>query len=119
MEDRTAMTGEWLSCCNACPVPEIANVFNRAGIRFHQITGVLHQDPACWKEVDAWIEAARVAHILSHNRLGLMGHCYGGMLDIYSDITQQCAVFGGHAEIVEVDELAALRRKVTDQIGRA
>jgi L-arabinose isomerase len=47
-----------------------------------------------------------------HNRLGLMGHYYGGMLDIYSDVTLQCAVFGGHAEIIEVDELAALRREV-------
>src|ERR1035438_9516976 len=26
MGDRTAMTGEWLAYCNACPVPEIANV---------------------------------------------------------------------------------------------
>jgi L-arabinose isomerase len=36
------------------------------------------------------------------------------MLDIYSDLTQQCAHFGGHMEIVEVDELSALRREVTD-----
>ena len=48
-----------------------------------------------------------------HNRLGLMGHYYGGMLDIYSDLTQQCATFGGHMEIIEVEELAALRRAVT------
>jgi len=67
------MTGEWLSYCAACPVPEIANVFNRAGIDFHQITGMLHDDPICWTEVDAWIEAARVAHTMFHNRLGLMG----------------------------------------------
>ena len=69
--------------------------------------------PICWNEVDAWIEAARVAHTMFHNRLGLMGHYYGGMLDIYSDTTLQCATFGGHLEIVEVDELAALRRDVS------
>ena len=68
MGDRTAMTGEWLSFCAACPVPEIANVFNRAGIDFHQVTGMLHDDPVCWNEVDAWIEAARVAHTMFHNR---------------------------------------------------
>jgi L-arabinose isomerase len=111
--DRTKMTGEWLAHCAACPVPEIANVFRRAGIDFHQVTGMLHDDPACWSEVDAWIEAARVAHTMFHNRLGLMGHYYGGMLDIASDTTLQCATFGGHLEIVEVDELAALRRDVT------
>jgi L-arabinose isomerase len=113
MGDRTAMTGEWLAHCSACPVPEIANVFKRAGIPFEQITGMLHDDPECWDEVDAWMDAARVAHVMSHNRLGLMGHYYNGMLDIYSDTTLQCAVFGGHLEIVEVDELAALRREVT------
>jgi len=111
--DRTAMTGEWLAHCAACPVPELANVFNRAGIRFHQVTGQLHDDPATWEAVDQWLAAARVAHILFHNRLGLMGHYYGGMLDIYSDLTQQCAHFGGHIEILEVDELAARRREVT------
>jgi L-arabinose isomerase len=113
MGDRTAMTGEWLAHCSACPVPEIANVFKRARIPFEQITGMLHDDPECWNEVDAWIDAARVAHVMSHNRLGLMGHYYNGMLDIYSDTTLQCATFGGHMEIIEVDELAALRREVT------
>ena len=111
--DRTVMTGDWLAHCAACPVPEIANVFSRARIDFHQITGMLHDDPVCWNEVDAWIDAARVAHTMFHNRLGLMGHYYGGMLDIYSDTTLQCATFGGHLEIVEVDELAALRRDVS------
>ena len=114
MGDRTAMTGEWLAHCSACPVPEIANVFKRSGIPFEQITGMLHDDPECWDEVDAWIDAARVAHVMSHNRLGLMGHYYNGMLDIYTDTTLQCATFGGHLEIVEVDELAAMRREVSD-----
>jgi L-arabinose isomerase len=113
MEDRAAMTGEWLAHCTACPVPEIANVFNRARIPFVQITGQLRDDPECWAEAGEWIEAARVASVMAHNRLGLMGHYYCGMLDIYSDLTQQCAHFGGHMEIIEVDELAALRRGVT------
>ena len=113
MGDRTRMTGDWLASCSACPVPEIANVFNRARIDFHQITGQLHDDPECWDEVDAWMDAARVAGVMFHNRLGLMGHYYGGMLDIYSDLTQQCAHFGGHMEIIEVEELAALRTGVT------
>jgi L-arabinose isomerase len=107
------MTGEWLAHCSACPVPEIANVFKRAKLPFAQVTGMLHDDPECWDEVDAWIDAARVAHVMAHNRLGLMGHYYNGMLDIYSDTTLQCVTFGGHLEILEVDELAAMRREVS------
>ena len=71
MGDRTAMTGEWLAHCSACPVPEIANVFKRAKLPFAQITGMLHDDPECWDEVDAWIDAARVAHVRS--RIGRVG----------------------------------------------
>ena len=111
--DRTIMTGEWLANCSACSVPEIANVFSRAGISFHQVTGMLNDDPECWSEVDAWIDAARVANVMFHNRLGLMGHYYGGMLDIASDITLQCATFGGHMEMIEADELSALRREIS------
>jgi L-arabinose isomerase len=108
------MTGEWLAWCQACPVPEIANVFDRSGIPFQQITGMLEDDPIAWNEIVDWIAAAHVAHVMEHNRLGLMGHYYGGMLDIYSDLTEQCATLGGHMELIEVDELSALRARVTD-----
>lgn len=50
MGDRTTMTSGWRVHCAACPVPEIANVFTRAGISFH--TGTLHDDPVFWNEVD-------------------------------------------------------------------
>ncbi len=111
--DRVKMTGDWLAFCAACPVPEISNVFQRAGIPFHPITGVLENDPACWNEVDAWVDAARVAAGMAHNRLGLLGHYYGGMLDIYSDVTLQCVTFGTHIEMLEVEELVARRRDVS------
>lgn len=122
MGDRTRMTGEWLAHCAACPVPEIANVFNRARIPFYQVTGMLENDPECWQEVSDWVDAARVAHVMFHNRLGLMGHYYNGMLDIYTDLTRQCAYFGGHMEIIEVEELASLRGEVSanelqDRVG--
>jgi L-arabinose isomerase len=115
MNDRTKMTGEWLAYCSACPVPEIANVFKRVGVKFHQITGVLDETDECWQEVKEWVEAARVANTMAYNRLGCMGHYYSGMLDIYSDLTQQYAHFGGHIELIEVDELAALRKQVSEE----
>ena len=113
--DRTVMTGDKLAHVSVCPVPEIANVFRRAGIPFFQVTGTLETDDACWAEMDDWIAAAAVANTLFHNRLGLMGHYYNGMLDIHSDVTGLLVAFGGHAEIVEVDELSALRREVSEE----
>lgn len=114
MEDRTAMTGEWLAHCSACSLPELANVFLRSGIPFYQITGMLQNDPHVLSELTEWIAAARVTRTMYYNRLGVMGNYYGGMLDIYSDMTLQCSTFGGHIEILEVDELSALKSEVTE-----
>jgi L-arabinose isomerase len=119
LSNRTAMTGEWLAYCSACPVPEIANVFARSGIPFHQVTGVLEGDPECWGEIEDWIAAAQVVENLNHLRLGLMGHYYSGMLDIATDLTAVSAIFGAHIEMLEIDELGALRTQVSDeQIAR-
>ena len=64
-----------------------------AGIPFRQVTGVLHNDPVCWQEVDEWIDAAYVAHVMAHNCLGLMGNYYSGMLDIYDKVSRKPRVF--------------------------
>jgi L-arabinose isomerase len=111
--DRTAMTGDWLAFCSACPVPEISNVMTRARIPFHQVTGVL-DEAATWKEIEEWLAAARVRSTLASARLGLMGHYYSGMLDIMTDVTLVSIVFGSHVEIVEVDELSALVAEVEE-----
>ncbi|HEV2280504.1 MAG TPA: arabinose isomerase [Acidobacteriaceae bacterium] len=114
LPDRTAMTGQWLAWCSACAVPEIANVLRRAGISFHQVTEAL-TDEATWSEIEEWVAAARVKAALATTRLGLMGHYYGGMLDVATDITQVSITFGSHIELLEVDELSALRSCVSDE----
>jgi L-arabinose isomerase len=113
LHDRTRMTAEWLAYCQACPVPEIANVFRRTGIQFHSITGMFRDDPVVEKEIAEWVEAAKVVHTMAHNRLGCMGHYYSGMLDIYTDLTGQYAAFGGHIDLIEVEELVIRRRQVS------
>lgn len=115
LKDRTKMTGEWLAHCSSCSLPEIANVFRRIGIPFFQVTGTLDDQDPCWQDLDHWIAAAQVANTLFHNRMGLMGNYYNGMLDIHSDVTGLLAAFGGHAEIVEVDDLSALCREVDEK----
>ncbi|HNY85702.1 MAG TPA: L-fucose/L-arabinose isomerase family protein [Candidatus Hydrogenedentes bacterium] len=111
--DRGLMTGEWLANCQACSAPEIACVFNRAGIDYHLVTGTL-DDPEAWREIGAWLDAARAANGMRENRVGVLGHYYGGMLDVYSDMTQQAAVFGCHFELLEMCRLRELRDAVTD-----
>jgi len=110
--DRGKMTGVWLEHCQSCSVPELACVFNRSGIDYHVVTGYL-QEEAAWDEIQDWVEAAKVVAGMRENRVGLLGHYYGGMLDVYSDLTQQSAVFGNHFQQLEMCELFELRNSVT------
>lgn len=110
--DRGVMTGVWLEHCQACAVPELVCVFKRAGISHHVVTGYLHEN-AAWREIGEWIDAARVADAMRANRVGVLGHYYCGMLDVYSDLTQQSAAFGNHFEIVETCDLYIRREAVT------
>lgn len=113
INDRGKMTGEWLAHCQACTVPEIASVFNRSGIDFFLVTGYL-QDPIAWTEIENWVDAVKVRIVMRENRVGIIGNYYGGMLDVYSDLTQQSAVFGNHFEIIEVGELKQIRDAVVN-----
>ena len=110
--DRGLMTGVWLEHCQSCSAPEIACVFNQAGIDYHLVTGHL-QDPDVWREMREWADAAKVRVGMRGNRLGILGHYYCGMLDVYSNLTQQSAVFGTHIELLEMCELHALRESAT------
>ena len=114
LQNRTEMTGQWLAFCSSCSAPEIANVLLRAQIPFHQVTGA-HDDEAVWSNLEEWLAAARVRGALAAARVGLMGHYYSGMLDIMTDLTQVSIAFGAHMEILEVDELSALRGEVSDE----
>lgn len=111
--DRGKMTGAWLENCQACSVPEIASVFNRSDIQYDIVTGYL-QDEEAWNEIKAWTEAAVVKASMRNNRLGILGHYYNGMLDVYSDLTKQSATFGTHIELLEMCELKKYRDAVTE-----
>lgn len=110
--DRGLMTGIWLEHCQSCSAPEIACVFNRAHIPYHLVTGHLADEEA-WTEIQDWLDAATVATAMRRNRVGVLGHYYCGMLDVYSDMTQQAAVFGNHFELLEMCALHRERETVT------
>lgn len=111
--DRGKMTGLWLENCQACSVPEIACVFNRAGLRYDIVTGYL-ADESAWEQINGWVAAAGVYNSMRNNRLGILGHYYGGMLDVYTDATLQSIVFGTHIEMLEMRELKKHRDEATD-----
>jgi L-arabinose isomerase len=124
-------TGEWLAHCCACAVPEFANAFNRVGIPFRVVNGLLGLDatPAialadevthgrpeaarAWREIEGWARAAGVKRTLRHSRFGFLGNTYSGMLDMYSDFAMIQAQTGLHVEVLEMGDLARLLEDVT------
>jgi L-arabinose isomerase len=124
-------TGEWLAHCGACPTPEIANAFNRSGIKFRVVNGLLGLDYtpsisltnektndrkeaiSAWNQINEWIRAASVPRTLRHSRFGFLGNTYSGMLDMYSDFTMIQAQTGVHVEVLEMCDLDRLLKEVT------
>jgi len=113
MDHASFDTGAWLAYCGQCPVPEIGNVFRRAGIPFRSVSGWLRQ-PAAWERIGRWITAAKVRAALREARHGLMGHVYPGMLDVSTDLTLLPTTFGSHMEVLEFDDLRVRVDDVTD-----
>lgn len=111
-------TGAWLAYCGQCSVPEVGNVFRRAGIPFRSVSGHLTHEPA-WRRIEQWINAAHVRATLRHARHGLMGHVYPGMLDVSTDLTLLPVTFGSHVEVLEFDDLRVRVEKVTEAETRA
>lgn len=113
MDHASFDTGKWLAYCGQCSVPELGNVFRRAGIPFRSVSGWLRQD-AAWSRIAQWVTAAHVRAALRDARHGLMGHVYPGMLDVSTDLTLLPVTFGSHVEVVEFDDLRVLVDEVTD-----
>lgn len=99
-------TANWLAACSACCVPEISNAFRRAHVPFQVVSGTLHDDPRAWGRIGEWVRAAGAVAALRNARIGMLGHPYPGMLDMYSDPTMLHAQLGAHVEWLEFDELA-------------
>ena len=106
-------TGEWLAYCGACPLPEMANTFRRAGIDFRSVSGYV-EDERAWTRIAHWVKAAGIRGMLRHGRHGLLGHLYPGMLDVSTDLTSVTTHLGGHVEVLEIDDLRVRVEKVSD-----
>lgn len=130
-------TGQWLAHCGACPVPEYTNAFERSGIKYHIVNGLLGlpETPTfsetdektaerpeainAWEEIYEWVEAAKVKRMFQHARFGFLGNNYSGMLDMYSDYTMLSAHLGLHIELIEMCDLEKHVKNVTDAEEKA
>ncbi|WP_028934987.1 L-fucose/L-arabinose isomerase family protein [Pseudonocardia spinosispora] len=113
MDHATFDTGAWLAYCGACPLPEMANAFTRAGVAFRSVSGHL-ADERAWRRIARWVSAAGVRGGLRNARHGLMGHLYPGMLDVATDLTSVPTQLGGHVEVLELDDLRVRVEQVSD-----
>ncbi len=113
MDHASFGTGEWLAYCGCCPLPEMANAFERCGVPFRSVSGYL-DDERAWERVRQWVAVAGVRKALRYGRFGLMGHLYPGMYDVSTDLTMLPAMLGGHVEVLELDDLRVRVEAVGD-----
>ena len=102
------MTGDWLAYCSACPFRR--SPMSSPAPASHSIRSPATSTiPRPGRDPRMAGCRAKVRSTLRDSNLGLLGHYYSGMLDVATDITQIAITFGCHIEMLEVDELSALR----------
>jgi L-arabinose isomerase len=101
----TVDTRTWLENCGVCPVPELAGVFQRAGVPYRIVTGHLDGDEQAWAEVEAWCRAVAAVAPLRRGRFGMLGHTYPGMIDMSTDVGVVAGQLGAHVEILEIEDV--------------
>jgi L-arabinose isomerase len=101
----TTDTTLWLENCGVCPIPELAGVLLRGGVRFEVVTGALYDDEAVWTDIEQWCRAAAVARTIRRSRFGVLGHTYPGMIDMATDLAAVHGQLGAHVEILEMGDL--------------
>jgi L-arabinose isomerase len=112
MGDRGKMTGEWLAIARVAWPPN-SQRFQPGRNPVQLNLRYLHEEYV-WKETEEFLSAVKVVKTMQNNRVGVLGHYYNGMLDVYSDLTQQATVFGNHFELLEFGTLKKIRENVSE-----
>lgn len=100
---------------NICSVPEFISVAIRLDRKVPDvIIGTLYKDEKAQAEIKEWCDIGKVLHDLKGARIGLMGHVMEAMYDMHADPTAVSSAFGLHVPLLEVEDVVALYKEVTE-----
>jgi L-arabinose isomerase len=94
-------------------VQDLCNVLLRHDRPFQLVTGH-YRDPKCLERITARIRAAAAVRRLRGAKVGVLGHTFDGMGDLYIDQTELLAKTGVEVTHVSAARLAALVEGVSD-----
>lgn len=108
--------GGWLGTLSCAGAPEVTAVLKKKNAPYGVVTGAISADPHVISEIDAWCRAAAVAARLKRGRIGMIGHPFNGMMDLYVDETKIYNQFGIYTEFLELYQIKNAMGEVTVEL---
>ena len=106
--------GTWLGDLSCAGAPEVTAVLLKSGIRFDCLVGSIEKDPYVVTQIEEWCTAANAARSTRYGKIGLLGHAYPGMMDLYVDETRFMNSLGFYSEFLELHQIKNALADVTE-----
>ncbi len=95
--------GSWLGTLSCAGTPEVTAVLMKSGYKFDVITGYIQGDERAQKRIVEWCRITDALHRLKNSKIGVIGHPFSGMMDLYVDETKLYNRMGVFVEFIEWD----------------
>ncbi|MBU9736930.1 L-fucose/L-arabinose isomerase family protein [Diplocloster agilis] len=113
---QTDTIGAWLGTLSCAGAPEVTAVLKKKNASYGVVTGAIAEDPQVVSELHSWCKAASVAARFKRGRIGMIGHPFNGMMDLYVDETKIYNQFGIYTEFLELHQIKNAMSEVSDEL---
>lgn len=107
--------GQWLGTLSCAATPEITAVLLKKGVKYDIITGNIEGDLAVDNEIVQWCRVATVLSRMKNYRVGLFGHAFPGMMDLYVDETRLYNELGIYTDFLEFHQIKREMEEVSEE----
>lgn len=107
--------GDWLGTLSCAGAPEVTAVLLKKGVKFAVISGSIEGDADADSEIRQWCMAAGAAKEVRHCHIGMFGHPFPGMMDLYVDETKIHNTLGVYTDFMELHQIKNRLDRITEK----